>query len=481
MEVKKWGVKTWGNKWSNPDPTIFLKVFTHKTHLNNVQWQIDYPFHSSPVTDSNKKLNKVATICSSKNFDKGHILRNTFIHYYTRQLFEEYETPDKTIIDVFGRENYHNFNTVYKGTVPDDNKYNVYSNYKYCLGVENNSEHNYATEKIWEAILCESLCFYWGCPNLEEYIDDKAFVQLPLEDPEVALQIIQQAIEEDWWSQRIEVIKKMKERILNELGFFPLLNKLINKTSLITSDMIIPKPFNIKSLVLTLPEYSSRLPKLDELLKKFETIGLKSEFFNGVHGKDIVFDATNNTNIDNQTGLEIIRWRDTTKLYNKNIRLNGQRMLPGEFGCLWSHINIFKSLVKLCNDNNDDNMCYFVIEDDAELVKPIDELEHLLQNIPEDMDFCHLAYSQWYPFLLTKQKNDYFYECEKQFFNGCVAYVVSIKGAKKILDYIGNEFNMPIDDFINKIYCTQPDFKFYVPKNYFFKEQDNTVSIKLNV
>ena len=137
-ETKKWGVKTWGNKWSNPDPIIFLKVFTHKTYLNNVQWQIDYPFHSTPVMDSDKRLNKVATICSSKNFDKGHILRNTFIHYYEqRQKLEN--NNNKTIIDVFGRENYHKFNIVYKGTVPHDNKYNVYSNYKYCFGVENNS------------------------------------------------------------------------------------------------------------------------------------------------------------------------------------------------------------------------------------------------------------------------------------------------------------------------------------------------------
>jgi hypothetical protein len=88
-------------------------------------------------------------------------------------------------------------------------------------------EHNYATEKIWEPILCESLCFYWGCPNLEEYIDEKAFVRLPIEDPQAALQIIQQAIAEDWWSQRIDVIKQMKEKILNQLGFFPLLESIL--------------------------------------------------------------------------------------------------------------------------------------------------------------------------------------------------------------------------------------------------------------
>jgi hypothetical protein len=94
---------------------------------------------------------------------------------------------------------------------------------------ENNSEHNYATEKIWEPILCECLCFYWGCPNLEDYIDERAFVRLDLDDFEKSYQIIKQAIEEDWWSQRIDIIKKEKEKIINEFGFFPTLQRIINE------------------------------------------------------------------------------------------------------------------------------------------------------------------------------------------------------------------------------------------------------------
>jgi hypothetical protein len=145
-------------------------------------------------------------------------LRNNFIRFI--------ETMTDEQIEVYGRENYQQFKN-YKGIVPDDNKYNVYAKYKYCFAAENNSEDNYATEKIWEGILCESLCFYWGCPNLEEYLDPQAFVRLPLEDPVSALKIIQQAITEDWWSQRIGVIKQMKEKIVNELGFFPLMDRLL--------------------------------------------------------------------------------------------------------------------------------------------------------------------------------------------------------------------------------------------------------------
>jgi len=214
--ARKWGVKTWG-EWATPDPTNFFKVFTHKTHLNNVQWQIDFPFYTEPV--DTEKQNRIVAICSAKNHDEGHILRNNFIKYMDFFTLMEYNTLQ---LDVYGKQNYHGFYS-YKGPVEADNKYNVYAKYKYCLAVENNNETNYATEKIWESILCESLCFYWGCPNLEEYIDPQAFVRLPLEDHETALKIIQQAINEDWWSQRIPRIKQMKTKILTQLGFFPLL------------------------------------------------------------------------------------------------------------------------------------------------------------------------------------------------------------------------------------------------------------------
>jgi GR25 family glycosyltransferase involved in LPS biosynthesis len=72
--------------------------------------------------------------------------------------------------------------------------------------------------------------------------------------------------------------------------------------------------------------------------------------------------------------------------------------------------------------------------------------------------------------------NLYFYECEKQYFNNTTAYLISNKGAKKIMDYINNSINVPIDDLFNMMYRLTPDFRFYVPGDYFFKEQANVLS-----
>ncbi len=217
---KPWGVKTWGD-WSHPDETKFLYVGTHKKYLNTVQWQIKIPDANmiSSLNKSHKRQDRIISILSRKDWDTGHQLRINFIKYI--------ENINKHKIDVFGEKNFHNIKN-YKGQLKDNKKENHLIDYNYCVSVENNSELNYATEKIWEPILCECLCFYWGCPNLEDYIDSRAFVRLDLNNFKESLDIINQAIEEDWWSQRIEYIKQEKERIINELGFFPFMNKFIN-------------------------------------------------------------------------------------------------------------------------------------------------------------------------------------------------------------------------------------------------------------
>ena len=64
---------------------------------------------------------------------------------------------------------------------------------------------------------------------MSDYIDDKAFVYLDLDDITGSLNIIKQAISENWWEQRIDIIRREKHKIINELGFFPNLKKILDK------------------------------------------------------------------------------------------------------------------------------------------------------------------------------------------------------------------------------------------------------------
>ena len=217
----EYGINKIFGEWANPNKNIFLHVNDHENNLNNVQWKLNIPHEILIKEISDKNINKIASIISYKNWFDGHKLRINFIKHIQDSC---------NIIDIYGKENYHNFK-YFSGALKDDKQENVLLPYKYYLSVENNYEHNYSTEKIWEPILCEQLCFYWGCPNLEEYIDSKAFVRLDLNDFNSSLNIINQAISEDWWSQRIDIIRKEKQKILNELGFFPRLEKILNKNN----------------------------------------------------------------------------------------------------------------------------------------------------------------------------------------------------------------------------------------------------------
>lgn len=231
---KNWGTKTWGD-WANPDPAVFYHVHNHARYLNNVQWLFRYPLsrlQDRTVFDTNDKLNRVSCVSSRKRFDQGHLLRNNFLKYVDDHYLDDKPTIKngtdalQSFINIFGSSNHFNYRS-YIGKLPEDNIFYGIKPYKYYFMCENNAEHNYATEKIWEPILCETLCFYWGCPNLEDYIDSRAFVRLDMTDMDAAMRVIETAIREDWWSQRISFIRAAKHKILNELAFFPTLLSLI--------------------------------------------------------------------------------------------------------------------------------------------------------------------------------------------------------------------------------------------------------------
>ena len=217
-----WGVKTWGI-WAEPDPTKFLAVRGRKTHThNNAFWQLELTLNDLTNVLPVKELIKsttISSICSSKYFDEGHIARIDLLKFL--------ENKGDIKIDIYNSDNKHNFKNYRGPLTPYIDKSKGLIPYKYYFMIENNYEPDFITEKIWEPILCETLCFYFGCPNVHEYIDPQVYVLLPIHDFEKCYQIMKQAIEEDWFSQRIDIIKREKHKILNKLAFFPTVNKIL--------------------------------------------------------------------------------------------------------------------------------------------------------------------------------------------------------------------------------------------------------------
>jgi hypothetical protein len=208
-----------GEEYANPNPNDFFFVGSHDRYYNNNEWHLSksYKWLSSETIVKDESLSSViSTILSDKYRDPGHIKRVDFVKFI----------ENKVDIDVFGNNRF--LYKHYKGSLPYHNKDDSLFPYKYSFNVENHSIKNYYTEKVIDGILAETLVFYSGCFNLRDYIDERAFVYLELSNFEKDLETIKQAIEEDWYSQRLPYIKEAKNKILNELQFFPRLQRICN-------------------------------------------------------------------------------------------------------------------------------------------------------------------------------------------------------------------------------------------------------------
>lgn len=214
-----WGVKTWGD-WARPDPSRFLQVRSHRTHLNTAFWQL-HANYESLRTEPIRKTRILASICSGKYFDPGHIKRVDFLKFI--------EAKDDSVVrvELYAHDNPLDFKC-WIGPHPPGDKDAALAPYRYFFAAENNCEANFITEKLWEPLLSETLCFYWGAPNAAEYVDSRAYIAINLDDFEQAFRTIKDAILNNEWEKRIDVIRREKRKVLEHYQFFPTLERILH-------------------------------------------------------------------------------------------------------------------------------------------------------------------------------------------------------------------------------------------------------------
>jgi GR25 family glycosyltransferase involved in LPS biosynthesis len=158
-------------------------------------------------------------VVSSRHELPGHRKRLAFLRFLqTRGV----------AFDLYGYRNDAGLAS-YVGPLPPHQKDDGILPYRYTFNAENHAVPNYCTEKLGDALLGECLCFYWGCPNIHEHLDPEAYVVLDLDDFEASYRRMLAAIQNDEWSQRLAAIRREKHRILDELQFFPTLERAIRE------------------------------------------------------------------------------------------------------------------------------------------------------------------------------------------------------------------------------------------------------------
>ncbi len=96
-------------------------------------------------------------IASAKRDVAGHKLRHSMVDW-VRATGQD--------VAVMGR-----------GYTPFERKADGLAPYRYSVVIENARETNYFTEKLIDAVLCNTVPIYWGCPNLERFMDPEGIIQ----------------------------------------------------------------------------------------------------------------------------------------------------------------------------------------------------------------------------------------------------------------------------------------------------------------
>ncbi|WP_371224635.1 glycosyltransferase family 10 domain-containing protein [Roseovarius sp. 2305UL8-3] len=139
----------------------FHRVLTaNRTLLDAIPNGIFFPFGGTWVENWRdlkiEKSQMCSLIASAKRSETGHVLRHEMADWIA---------TEGHAIDVMGG-----------GYAPFKRKSDGLAPYRYSLVIENVQEPNYFTEKLVDAILCQCVPIYWGCPNIANFIDPAAMI-----------------------------------------------------------------------------------------------------------------------------------------------------------------------------------------------------------------------------------------------------------------------------------------------------------------
>lgn len=198
----------WPSFWSNPNEDDFLKAFTIEKYHNIMCWYFNKTYKDLGYEQIQKTKVMSGIVSNLSNLD-GHIHRKNFVENY-----------------LMGNAWYEHFGRGYNEI--SDKSLGLYP-YKYTFACENSFEPNYFTEKIIDSFMSETLCFYDGCPNLEEFFNPNSFIRIDVKNPKKSLDIIKETICRNTWEKQLHYIQNEKEKILKYTNWVECVKGVINE------------------------------------------------------------------------------------------------------------------------------------------------------------------------------------------------------------------------------------------------------------
>jgi len=393
--------------WANPDPAKFMHVHSRNFVPNFLEWHLGATYDQL-ISSSPDKKRDLSAIVTGKRLSTGHHLRLDLIHLLESAQIE---------MDIFGLDNNESFHN-YRGPLPLFDKRDGLFPYRYTITVENNSEVNYVTEKLVDAILSECLPFYWGCSNLEDIIEPDSFIRLPLDDLEASARLIHEAITNDEYSRRLPAIRRSKEKILNSLQLAPTISRVVRGHQLLDKT-----PLHVINL-------DRRSDRLDGFMHRLslasgDRLASRTERFSAIDAQDL------------EITPEILHMFRGSEL----------PLRRSQTACALSHLSLW---IELINSEHDH---YIIFEDDAHFTNDFTSrlgelLGQMLDRPQADVIFLGLNYfdDAFSPISSIQTLQPVVLE---NLMGGTFAYVISKSGAKQLFEIAQTEgIAYGIDTFV---------------------------------
>lgn len=173
--------------------------FKEEKATGQCSFTLDYDDLKNHPFPKKKKL--LSVISSNLAVSRGHLNRLKFVDKLKKRYGDQ--------IDLYGR----GFNGF-------DDKWDVLSQYKYHICIENCSEMYYWTEKIADCFLAGTYPFYYGCRNLSDYFPKSSFTPIDIAQADQAIEIIDRAINEDICDKASAVLEEAKNLVLDKYNLF---------------------------------------------------------------------------------------------------------------------------------------------------------------------------------------------------------------------------------------------------------------------
>jgi hypothetical protein len=165
----------------------------------NAEHYRDYNYLSKLT--SLDKTEQVSVICSNRAATEAHRQRIRFV--------ESLKNHFKDRLEWFGN-----------GINPLEQKWDGIAPYKYHIALENQSNNNVITEKLYDAFLGLSYPIYHGAPNVFDYFSNKSMTSINIKDLKSSITVIEELIESNTWEKSLKHIVESKNKCLNELNMY---------------------------------------------------------------------------------------------------------------------------------------------------------------------------------------------------------------------------------------------------------------------